>query len=85
MKTYNYTNWKNYLIHLLNEKKISDSESVESFLNTASQMRESRKIPGVYIALDKGDLIDEREQKNSIKDFFSPRDFCLYETSRRKK
>ena len=54
MKTYNYTNWKNYLIHLLNEKKISDSEALNLFLNTASQAE-------VYIALDKGDLIDERE------------------------
>ena len=54
MKTYNYTNWKNYLIHLLNEKKISDSEALNLFLNTASQAE-------VYIALDKGNLIDERE------------------------
>ena len=81
MKTYNYTNWKNYLIHLLNEKK-SQIESLlntasESFLNTASQAE-------VYIALDKGDLIDEREaEKFRIS---SQREtLTLHETSRRKK
>ena len=63
MKTYNYTNWKNYLIHLLNEKKISDSEALNLFLNTASQAE-------VYIALDKGNLIDEREAEK-FQDFFS--------------
>ena len=63
MKTYNYTNWKNYLIHLLNEKKISDSEALNLFLNTASQAE-------VYIALDKGDLIDEREAEK-FQSFFS--------------
>ena len=63
MKTYNYTNWKNYLIHLLNEKKISDSEALNLFLNTASQAE-------VYIALDKGNLVNEREAEK-FHDFFT--------------
>ena len=68
MKKYNYTNWKNYLIHLLNEKKISDSEALNLFLNTASQAE-------VYIALDKGDLVDEREAEK-FQDFFSAETFA---------
>ena len=64
MKTYNYTNWKNYLIHLLNEKKISDSEALNLFLNTASQAE-------VYIALEKGNLVDEREAKQKFQSFFT--------------
>ena len=67
MKTYNYTNWKNYLIHLLNEKKISDSEALNLFLNTASQAE-------VYIALDKGDLVDEREAEK-FQSFFTAETF----------
>ena len=63
MKKYNYTNWKNYLIHLLNEKRISDSEALNLFLNTASQAE-------VYIALDKGDLVDEREAEK-FQDYFT--------------
>ena len=63
MKTFNYTNWKNYLIHLLNEKKISDSEALNLFLNTASQAE-------VYIALDKGNLVDEREAEK-FQSFFT--------------
>ena len=53
MKTYNYTNWKNYLIHLLETEKVSSSEIVNLFLNTASQAE-------VYLALEKGDLVDEK-------------------------
>ena len=68
MKTYNYTNWKNYLIHLLNEKKISDSEALNLFLNTASQAE-------VYIALEKGDLVDEREAEK-FQDFFTAETFA---------
>ena len=53
MKTYNYTNWKNYLIHLLETEKVSSSEIVNLFLNTASQAE-------VYLALEKGDLVNEK-------------------------
>ena len=67
MKKYNYTNWKNYLIHLLNEKRISDSEALNLFLNTASQAE-------VYIALDKGDLVDEREAEK-FQSFFTAETF----------
>ena len=67
MKKYNYTNWKNYLIHLLNEKKISDSEALNLFLNTASQAE-------VYIALDKGNLVDEREAEK-FQSFFTAETF----------
>ena len=66
-KTYNYTNWKDYLIHLLNEKRISDSEALNLFLNTASQAE-------VYIALDKGDLVDEREAEK-FQSFFTAETF----------
>ena len=67
VKTYNYTNWKNYLIHLLNEKKISDSEALNLFLNTASQAE-------VYIALDKGNLVNEREAEK-FQSFFTAETF----------
>jgi len=57
MKAYNYTNWKEYLMHLLDEKKISDSDALNLFLNTATQAE-------VYLALEKGDLVNEREAEN---------------------
>ena len=63
MKTYNYTNWKEYLIHLLETEKVSSSEIVNLFLNTASQAE-------VYLALEKGDLVDEREAEK-FQSFFT--------------
>ena len=57
MKKYNYTNWKHYLIYLLNRGKISKSEALKLFLETASHA-------DVYIALDRGDLINEKEAEN---------------------
>ena len=77
MKTYNYTNWKNYLIHLLNEKKISDSEALNLFLNTASQAE-------VYIALEKGNLVDERETEK-FQSFFSAETFAYIKRVEEKK
>ena len=54
MKAYNYTNWKEYLIHLLETEKVTSSEVVNLFLNTATQAE-------IYLALEKGDLVNERE------------------------
>jgi len=63
LKAYNYTNWKEYLIHLLETEKVSSSEVVNLFLNTASQAE-------VYLALEKGDLVDEREAEK-FQSFFT--------------